>query len=220
LCVWVVFCVLGCGNQYLVCDSVGKIIGIKIVVKLSGSIWFGQFVESFCLLCGCGSCGEIDFTFESIHIGGHGGGLRVVIGLLRDWMVNVRDKCQVFANVIGEHWQQIVVKPLLAFLKVCSGGYHHKFPWIHRGFDGVAPGSVEEYVLNGLLGGFGDQMIGVNFQIECFCSESDNRNRSCRCEKLIVFAYERRIRFTTDRLASLVGINFSAGLLSVQFLVI
>jgi len=79
---------------------------------LLGAIGFGQFVESFCLLCGCGSCGEIDFTLESICIGGHGGGLWVVIGPLHDWMVDVRDKCQVFVDVIGEHWQQIVIEPL------------------------------------------------------------------------------------------------------------
>ncbi len=113
---WVGFCVLGGGGRFLVDEGVGEVVGVIIVVELSGSVWFGRFVEPFCLLRGCVGFEEIDFTFEGICVCGHCGGLRAVIGPLRDWMVDVGDKRRVFADVIGEHWHQIVVEPLSAFL--------------------------------------------------------------------------------------------------------
>jgi len=146
---------------------------------LSVLIGFGGIVEAFGLLDGCGSCGEVAFAFESICVGGHGVGFWTVVGMLRNWVLDVRNKCWMFVDVISEHGQKIVVEPLSTIQKVCLGHDHQKFSHITCRFNGVAPRSVKEDVANGFLGSFGDQVVCINFQIEHFCGRSDNRDCGC-----------------------------------------
>jgi len=184
---------------------------------LSGLTGLWRLVEAFGLLGHCGCCGRIDFAFESICISGHGGGLQTKIGSLCNWVIDVRDECQVLLDVVLKHGQEIVIKPLSSFLEVSFGCYQQEFAHITHRFDGVAPGHVKDNVVDGFLG---SQVVCINFQIECSCGASDHRDHCCKCEILIILHMSATYASLLMVLTSPAGIKFSTGLLSVCFLVI
>jgi len=50
----------------------------------------------------------------------------------------------VFGDVIGEHGQEIGIKPVPSILEMCLGCHKQEFPNINGRFNGMAPGHVSK----------------------------------------------------------------------------